>query len=121
MQAHLTQSLYILIIDLFYLFLLDAMCQVLEFCLKVVEDRAGDLRNEGTLVSCQGLEVMMIESRDELSEYAWELEESIDLFGKQGPALEIFTIGAVLMLEMRPLLLLSLLKGNLQTMVHAVL
>lgn len=118
MQTDLTQSLDILIIDLLYLFLLDAMCKVLEFCLKVVEDRAGDLRNEGALVSRQSLEVMMIESWDELGDYAWEFKESIDLFGQQGPALEIFTIGAVLMLEMRPLLLLALLKGNLQAVVH---
>lgn len=70
MQTDLTQSLDILIIDLLYLFLLDAMCKVLEFCLKVVEDRAGDLRNEGALVSRQSLEVMMIESWDELGDYA---------------------------------------------------
>lgn len=64
---------------------------------------------------------MMIESRNELGDYAWEFKESIDLFGQQGPALEIFTIGAVLMLEMRPLLLLALFKGNLQAVVHRIL
>ena len=66
MQTRLTQSLHILIIALLYLFLLDAMSKVLEFGLKVVEDSAGDLRNEGALVGCKGLEVVVIESRDEL-------------------------------------------------------
>ena len=66
MQTRLTQSLHILIIALLYLFLLDAMGQVLKFSLKVVEDSAGDLRNEGALVGCKGLEVVVVESRDEL-------------------------------------------------------